>query len=58
LSHLKHAFFKYHSLCIEGTSLSSSNFLRFARLFGEPQIQLLRNRYDEKNPEVSILEST
>ena len=58
LSRLKDAFFKYHLLCIEGTPLSSSNFLRFARLFGEPQMQLLRNRYDEKNPEVSILEST
>ena len=48
LSHLKHAFFKYHLLCIEGTPLNVSNFLRFARLIGEPQMQLLRNRYDEK----------
>ena len=58
LSRLKDAFFKYHLLCIEETPLNSSNFLRFARLFGEPQMQLLRNRYDGKNPEVSILEST
>ena len=29
-SRLKDAFFKYHLLCIEGTPLNSSNFLRFA----------------------------
>ncbi len=55
---LRDAFLKYHLLCVEGSPLNSSNFSRFARLFGEPQMQLLRNRWDKENPEVSILEST
>ncbi len=55
---LNEAFLKYHLLCIEGNPLSSSKFAKFAAVFGEPQMQLLRHRWDKENPEVSILEST
>ena len=55
---LNEAFLKYHLLCIEGNPLSSFNFAKFAAAFGEPQMQLLRHRWDKENPEVSILEST
>ena len=58
LSALNQAFLKYHLLCIEGNPLSSLNFAKFAAAFGEPQMQLLRHRWDKENPEVSILEST
>ena len=55
---LKEAFLKYHLLCIESNPLSSLNFEKFAAVFGEPQMQLLRHRWDKENPKVSILEST
>ena len=35
---LKQAFLKYHLLCIESNPLSSSSFLKFAAIFGEPQM--------------------
>ena len=55
---LNQAFLKYHLLCVESNPLSSSSFLKFAAIFGEPQMQLLRHRWDGEKPEVSILEST
>jgi taurine dioxygenase len=52
------ALHRHHLLCIRSEPLSSADFARVARTFGEPQMQLLRKRLDAEVPEVSILEST
>ena len=55
---VKEAFLDRHLLCFRSDPLAPSDFLRTARLFGEPQLQLLRNRRHGEVPEVSMLEST
>jgi alpha-ketoglutarate-dependent taurine dioxygenase len=52
------AFLCHHLLCIRTEPLSASEFARFARHFGTPQVQLLRERRHPEAPEVSMLEST
>ena len=52
------AFLEHHLLCFRGEPLSAADFAAFARRFGEPQVQLLRNQRDGEVPEVSILDST
>ena len=58
LSDLVSAFLEHHLLCIEAEPLTSQEFLSFAKNFGNPQKQLLRNQWDSQCPEVSLLEST
>ncbi len=52
------AFLDRHLLCFRSEPLAPADFLRAARLFGEPQLQLLRSRRHGETPEVSLLEST
>jgi len=58
LRDLESAFLEYHVLCIEAEPLTSHEFFHFAKNFGNPQKQLLRNQWDNQYPEVSLLEST
>ena len=55
---VREAFLDRHLLCFRSEPLSPADFLRIARLFGEPQLQLLRHRRHGEVPEVSMLEST
>ena len=55
---VREAFLDRHLLCFRSEPLSPADFLRAARLFGEPQLQLLRHRRHGEVPEVSVLEST
>ena len=55
---LNEAFFEYLLLCIRCDPMSAEDFARFGRQFGNPQLQLLRNRRHGDVPEVSVLEST
>ncbi|MYE60373.1 MAG: TauD/TfdA family dioxygenase [Alphaproteobacteria bacterium] len=55
---VREAFLDRHLLCFRSGPLSPGDFLRAARLFGEPQLQLLRHRRHVETPEVSMLEST
>ena len=52
------AFLEYHLLCFRGDPLTPADFAQVSRIFGEPQLQLLRDRRDGETPEVSILNST
>lgn len=52
------AFFDHHLLCFRTDPLSPADFVRVARYFGDPQVQLLRNQRHGEQPEVSVLEST
>lgn len=52
------AFLDRHLLCFRGAPLNAADFANVARLFGEPQLQLLRSQRDDQAPEVSILDST
>jgi taurine dioxygenase len=58
LAAIKAAFLQHHLLCIRTGPLERSAFVRVARHFGEPQLQLLRELRDDAVPEVSILDST
>ena len=55
---VKEAFLDRHLLCFRSEPLAPADFLRVARLFGAPQLQLLRHRRHGEVPEVSVLEST
>lgn len=55
---IRKAFLEFHLLCIRSAPVSAPEFCAFARHFGEPQKQLLRNKRDVATPEVSILDST
>lgn len=55
---VREAFLDRHLLCFRSAPLAPADFLRTARLFGEPQLQLLRHRRHGEAPEVSMLEST
>jgi len=55
---IEEAFFDYHLLCFRSEPLDAVDFVRMARYFGEPQIQLLRNLRHDEVEEVSVLEST
>jgi len=52
------AFLEYHLLCFRGKPISAEAFARVARIFGEPQFQLIRAKRHGETPEVSILDST
>lgn len=55
---INQAFFAYHLLCLSSEPLEPVEFVRVARYFGDPQLQLLRSYRDDKTPEVSVLDST
>ncbi len=55
---VREAFLAHHLLCFRSRPLAAADFLRVARLFGEPQLQLIRQRRHDEVPEVSMLEST
>lgn len=55
---VRDAFLEHHLLCFRGVPLTAEDFLRVARLFGEPQFQLLRSKRHASAPEVSVLDST
>lgn len=52
------AFLDYHLLCFRSDPLTPAEFARVSRIFGEPQLQLIRDRRHGETPEVSILNST
>lgn len=52
------AFFNHHLLCIRAAPMPASDFDRLARAFGEPKVQLLRDKRHAEVTTVSILEST
>jgi taurine dioxygenase len=52
------AFLEYHLLCFRVSPATALEFRAFARNFGEPQQQLLRDKRHEAAPEVSVLDST
>lgn len=52
------AFLQYHLLCFRGEPITADEFSRVARIFGEPQLQLIRAKRHGETPEVSILNST
>lgn len=55
---LHQAFLEYHLLCLRAEPLKPAELARVARIFGEPQLQLKRDKRDAEAPEVSILDST
>lgn len=55
---LNSAFLEHQLLCLRSGPLAQADFARLCGHFGEPQLQLLRERRDGEVPEVSILEST
>lgn len=55
---LDQAFLEHHLLCFRSPPLTATEFARVARLFGEAQLQLLRDQRVGRAPEVSVLEST
>jgi taurine dioxygenase len=55
---LQDAFLEHHLMCFRSEPLKPEAFARVARIFGEPQLQLLRDRRHGEVHEVSILEST
>tara|TARA_B100000676_G_scaffold307962_1_gene367640 strand:- start:7927 stop:8775 length:849 start_codon:yes stop_codon:yes gene_type:complete len=55
---IQEAFLEYHLLCFRIEPLEASDFIRVARYFGEPQLQLIRTQRHLETPEVSVLEST
>lgn len=55
---LGQALLDHHLLCIRSAPLSARDFAAVAGSFGEPQMQLIRSRYDAQAPEVSIHVST
>lgn len=55
---LNSAFLDHHLLCIRCAPLTPQAFVRLARCFGAPQLQLLRHRRHDEAPEVSMLNST
>ena len=52
------AYLRYHLLCFRSEPLEPTEFVAFARRFGEPQQQLLREQRHNEVPEVSLLDST
>lgn len=52
------AFLEHHLLCVRAQPLTPAAFDRFARAFGAPKLQLLRDRRDAEAPTVSLLDST
>ena len=52
------AYLQYHLLCFRSEPLEPTEFAAFARRFGEPQQQLLREQRHGQVPEVSFLDST
>lgn len=55
---LRQAFLSHHLLCIRSQALQPPDLARAARIFGEPQLQLIRKKRAADAPEVSILDST
>ncbi len=55
---LADALLDHHLLCLRTEPLLAPEFATVARYFGEPQMQLIRSRYDPEAPEVSIHVST
>ncbi len=55
---IKAAFLDFHLLCLRAEPLTPLEFVRVARYFGEPQLQLIRECRDRCIPEVSILDSS
>lgn len=54
---LRRAYRDSPVLCIRGGPLSPNAYLRLARVFGTPQVQLLREFRDQAHPEISYVES-
>jgi taurine dioxygenase len=55
---INEAFLDRHLLCIRAAPLEPAAFDRLARAFGEPKVQLLRDRRHGEVNTVSLLEST
>jgi len=55
---IREALMHYHLLCLCSTPLSSRDFAKVARYFGDPQLQLLRDARDSDVEEVSVFDST
>ena len=58
LQAVRAAFLEHQLLCLRSNPLEPVAFADVARIFGEPQLQLLRDQRSEGAPEVSVLEST
>jgi taurine dioxygenase len=52
------AFLDSHLLCLRAEPLTPPEFVRVARYFGDPQLQLIREYRDPRAPEVSVLDSS
>ena len=52
------ALLEHHVLCVRSEPLDAPAFAAFARHFGNPQLQLLRDNRDHDTPEVSVFDST
>ena len=55
---VRDAFLEHHLLCFRAAPVTALEFCAFARNFGEPQLQLLRDKRHAAAPEVSVLDST
>ncbi len=55
---LEAALRDHHLVCLRCTPLAPIGFVQLARVFGEPQLQLLRDARDANVPEVSVFDST
>lgn len=58
VAELRAALLHHHLLCLRGDPLPPSAFLAVGRLFGEPQVQLLRKHRVDDAPGVSVFDST
>ena len=56
-SRLVDAFLEAGVVCLRGKPVTPDEFLRIAKLLGEPQSQLLRAHRLESSPQVSIISS-
>ena len=53
---LRHAFRESPMLCIRNGTATSETFLRLARVFGSPQLELMGVLRDTEYPEISLIE--
>ncbi|MBT5264751.1 MAG: TauD/TfdA family dioxygenase [Rhodospirillaceae bacterium] len=55
---LRAAYLEHHLLCFRSDPVTPAEFVRVARIFGEPQRQLIRDEWVDGVEEVSMLNST
>lgn len=55
---IRAALLEHHLLCLRSVPLTPAAFLAVGKLFGEPQVQLLRKHRVDEAPGVSVFDST